>query len=106
MIGIPYGGGSATAYQALATDLPRVLAVVRHGMAQGAGLLREASARWEPLRTPVRVIIGEADAATEGYESGYRAWERFAHEVTLEIVPVGGHYFVQDRAEQLARIIG
>lgn len=87
-------------------DLRRVLAVVRHDMAQGAGLLREATTGWEPLRTPVRVIIGDADAATEGYESGYRAWERFAHEVTLEIVPGGGHYFVKGRAQELARIIG
>ncbi|MGW6732778.1 amino acid adenylation domain-containing protein [Streptomyces sp. NPDC055013] len=87
-------------------DLRRVLAVVRHDMAQGAGLLREASAGWEPVRTPVRVIIGDADAATKGYESGYRAWERFAREVTLEVVPGGGHYFVKDRAEHLARIIG
>ncbi|MEV0694629.1 thioesterase domain-containing protein [Streptomyces sp. NPDC050388] len=87
-------------------DIRRVLAVVRHDMAQGAELLREASAGREPLRTPVRVIIGDADAATEGYERGYRAWERFAREVSLEVIPGGGHYFVKDRAEEVARIIG
>jgi nonribosomal peptide synthetase DhbF len=88
-----------------AADLRRVLTVVRHDMAQGAALLHEASTGWERLRTPVRVIIGDADAATEGYETGYLAWERFAHEVSLEVVPGGGHYFLKGEAEQLARLI-
>ncbi|MFD3514820.1 amino acid adenylation domain-containing protein [Streptomyces sp. NPDC058657] len=88
-----------------AADLRRVLAVVRHDMAQGGALLREATG-WDRLRTPVRVIIGGADEATAGYRSGYRDWERFAHEVTLDVVPDGGHYFVKTRAEHLARLLG
>ncbi|MFF0742920.1 amino acid adenylation domain-containing protein [Streptomyces sp. NPDC004111] len=87
-------------------DLRRVLTVVRHDMAQGAALLREASAGWKRLRTPVRVVIGDADAATEGYESGYLAWQRFARDVTLEVVPGGGHYFVKSEARRLAEVIG
>ncbi len=86
-------------------DRRRVLAVVRHDMLEGSRFHREAGDGWERLRTPVRVVIGGADPLTDGYATGYRAWEHYAHDVTLDVIEDAGHYFVKDRAEEVSRLV-
>ncbi|GGV28857.1 hypothetical protein GCM10010245_46900 [Streptomyces spectabilis] len=86
-------------------DRRRVLAVVRHDMLEGSRFHREATGGFERLRTPVRVVIGGADPLTDGYATGYRAWEHYAHDVTLDVIEDAGHYFVKDRAEEVARLV-
>ncbi|MEW2530976.1 amino acid adenylation domain-containing protein [Streptomyces sp. NPDC047071] len=86
-------------------DRRRVLAVVRHDMLEGSRFHREAADGWERLRTPVRVVIGGADPLTDGYATGYRAWEHYAHDVSLDVIEGGGHYFVKDRAQEVSRLV-
>ncbi|GGU92627.1 non-ribosomal peptide synthetase [Streptomyces filipinensis] len=88
-----------------AGDLRRVLKLVRHAMVEGAAFQIEAVDRWEKLRTPVHVVVGDADPATAGYEDGYLGWGRYAHHTRLSVLPGAGHYFVKDRPEPLAALL-
>ncbi|MVO85503.1 amino acid adenylation domain-containing protein, partial [Streptomyces sp. p1417] len=87
------------------TDRHRVLSVVRHDMLEGARLHRDTATTFDRLRTPVHVLIGDADPLTADYTTGYRAWEHYAHDVTLAVVEGGGHYFVKDRAREVADLL-
>nr|WP_051915528.1 non-ribosomal peptide synthetase [Streptomyces aureocirculatus] len=87
------------------TDRHRVLSVVRHDMLEGARLHRDTAAAFERLRTPVRVVIGDADPLTADYPTGHRAWEHYAHDVTLSVIEGAGHYFVKDRAREVADLL-
>ncbi|WKX69277.1 non-ribosomal peptide synthetase [Streptomyces sp. XD-27] len=87
------------------TDRRRVLAVVRHDMLEGSRFQRDTAVGWERLRTPVRVVIGSADPLTDGYATGYRAWEAYAHDVSLDVIEGAGHYFVKDHAEEVSRMV-
>ncbi|MFJ5032808.1 hypothetical protein ACIQB5_33115 [Streptomyces sp. NPDC088560] len=60
---------------------------------------------WNRLRTPIHVIIGDQDTETEGYETGYRGWEHYSQKVSLQVIEGAGHYFVQDRAALLSKLI-
>ncbi|WP_405877999.1 amino acid adenylation domain-containing protein [Streptomyces sp. NBC_01384] len=86
-------------------DLQHVLRVLRHDMGEGIQFLIDTAERWDRLRSPLHVVIGDADPATDGVASGYRAWEHYAREVSLQVIPGGGHYFVQHEAELVARLI-
>ncbi|MFD8009967.1 amino acid adenylation domain-containing protein [Streptomyces sp. NPDC058955] len=86
-------------------DLRRVLSLVRRAMVRGAAFQIEARDGWEKLRTPVHVVVGDADPATAGYEEGHRAWGRFARRTRLSVLPGAGHYFVKDRSEDLAALL-
>ncbi|MFE0102047.1 non-ribosomal peptide synthase/polyketide synthase [Streptomyces sp. NPDC059009] len=86
-------------------DLQHVLRVLRHDMGEGIRFLADSAKDWNRLDAPVHVVIGDADPATDGVEVGYRAWEYYAREVSLEVVPGGTHYFVQDQADLVARMI-
>ncbi|GCD93045.1 non-ribosomal peptide synthetase [Embleya hyalina] len=87
------------------TDRHRVLTVVRHDMAEATRFLRETATDRERLRTPIRAVMGSADPLTEGYTTGYRAWERYAHDVTLHVIDGGGHYFVKDHAKEVSHVV-
>ncbi|GAU69399.1 putative siderophore 2,3-dihydroxybenzoate-glycine-threonine trimeric ester bacillibactin synthetase [Streptomyces sp. NBRC 110611] len=88
------------------TDLRTVLNVVRHDMVQGARFQAAARTGWgRQLEAVVHVVIGSADEATEGFESGHLAWKHFASEVELSVIPGAGHYFVKHQARELARIV-
>ncbi|WP_161501010.1 thioesterase domain-containing protein [Embleya scabrispora] len=87
------------------TDRRRVLTVVRHDMAEATRFLRESVTDRDRLRTPIRALLGTDDPLTDGYATGYRAWERYAHDVTLHVIDGAGHYFVKDRAEEVSRVV-
>ncbi|MGW9206026.1 amino acid adenylation domain-containing protein [Embleya sp. NPDC055664] len=87
------------------TDRHRVLTVVRHDMAEAMRFHREGATDGERLRTPVRAVMGTDDPLTDGHATRYRAWERYAHDVTLHVIDGAGHYFVKDRAKEVARVI-
>ncbi|WP_190344228.1 non-ribosomal peptide synthetase [Streptomyces venezuelae] len=86
-------------------DLQHVLRVLRHDMGEGIRFLIDTVQEWDRLRAPINVIIGDADPATDTVADGYRAWEHYAEEVSLQIVPGGSHYFVQDQADLVSRMI-
>ncbi|MFF2013867.1 amino acid adenylation domain-containing protein [Streptomyces sp. NPDC058195] len=86
-------------------DLRHVLKQVRQAMVRGAAFQIESAQRWEKLRTPVHVVIGDTDPATAGYEDGYRGWNRYAHRTSLSVLPGAGHYFVKDRPGPLAALL-
>ncbi|MFE6691658.1 amino acid adenylation domain-containing protein [Streptomyces sp. NPDC057743] len=87
-------------------DLRTVLGVVRHDMVQGARFQAAARTGWErQLESTVHVVIGDADEATEGFESGHLDWKYFASGVELSVLPGAGHYFVKHQARELARIV-
>ncbi|MGW2720099.1 non-ribosomal peptide synthetase, partial [Streptomyces sp. NPDC001492] len=86
-------------------DLQHVLRVLRHDMGEGIRFLIDTADRWNRLRSPLHVVIGDMDPATDGVANGYRAWEYYAREVSLQVIPGGGHYFVQHQAELVARLI-
>ncbi|MEV7612294.1 amino acid adenylation domain-containing protein [Streptomyces sp. NPDC089799] len=88
------------------SDLQTVLNVIRHDMVQGLHFQIEAQRGEEkPLGVPLVVVIGDADPVTEGYELDHLRWERHATRVELEVIPGGGHYFLNDRPDALAKVI-
>ncbi|MFD9722418.1 amino acid adenylation domain-containing protein [Streptomyces sp. NPDC059072] len=88
------------------SDLQTVLKVIRHDMTQGLRFQIEAEEdRHPPLATPLVLVIGDADSATEGYEHAYLNWKRYATHVELAEIPGAGHYFVTHQPRALAAII-
>ena len=57
------------------------------------------------LRAPLRCVFGDADPATEDFASRYTEWALFAEALTLHVIPGGDHYFVRNRARELAQVI-
>ncbi|MER5931852.1 amino acid adenylation domain-containing protein [Streptomyces sp. NPDC002054] len=86
-------------------DLQHVLRVLRHDMREGIRFLIDSVGEWERLKAPIHVIIGDADPATDTVAGGYLAWEHYAEEVSLQVVAGGSHYFVQDQADLVSRMI-
>ncbi|MEU8694679.1 amino acid adenylation domain-containing protein [Streptomyces sp. NPDC048665] len=86
-------------------DLRHVLRAVRHDMTESIRFVIATAEGWNRLRTPIHVIIGDQDTETEGYETGYRGWEHYSQKVSLQVIEGAGHYFVQDRAALLSKLI-
>ncbi|WP_183068029.1 non-ribosomal peptide synthetase [Streptomyces sp. gCLA4] len=87
-------------------DLTAVLRMVRHDMTEAARFFARTPGGYEqPLTTPLTCIIGDADDATEGYEDGYRAWGRYAADVSLAVIPGGRHYFAKHLPDRLAALL-
>ncbi|MEV6683045.1 amino acid adenylation domain-containing protein [Streptomyces erythrochromogenes] len=88
------------------SDLQTVLKVIRHDMTQGLQFQLEAEKdRHPPLATPLVVVIGDADSATQGYEHAHLNWKRYATHVELAEIRGGGHYFVAHQPRALASVI-
>ncbi|MFD5616960.1 amino acid adenylation domain-containing protein [Streptomyces yangpuensis] len=87
-------------------DLTAVLRMVRHDMTEAARFFARTPGGYDrPLATPLTCIIGDADDATEGYEDGYRAWGRYAGDVSLAVIPGGRHYFAKHLPDRLAALL-
>ncbi|WP_217208211.1 non-ribosomal peptide synthetase [Streptomyces sp. AC550_RSS872] len=87
-------------------DLRTVLAAIRHDMTQGLRFqLRAEQTPQPPLATPLHVIVGTDDSATEGHAHAYLNWKRFAAQVDLAEIHGGGHYFVTHRPAALAALL-
>ncbi|MGW9069619.1 non-ribosomal peptide synthetase [Streptomyces yangpuensis] len=88
------------------SDLRTVLKVIRHDMTQGLQFQLDAEKdRHPPLATPLVLVIGDADSATQGYEHAHLNWKRYAAHVELAEIRGGGHYFVAHQPRALASII-
>jgi amino acid adenylation domain-containing protein len=57
------------------------------------------------LRVPVHCVFGDADPATEGYPEKFAQWEVFASRLSCSDLAGAGHYFVRDRAGEVAALI-
>ncbi|MFJ9712419.1 alpha/beta fold hydrolase [Streptomyces sp. NPDC101234] len=58
-----------------------------------------------PLTAPITFIAGTEDPGTPRYRQRYAEWARFGSAVGIETVPGAGHYFHQQRPEDLAGIL-
>lgn len=57
------------------------------------------------LEAPVISVVGDQDEATDFYRERYREWNFIADTVALVVLREAGHYFVRDRADEVAEII-
>ncbi len=57
------------------------------------------------LSSPVFVLLGDRDPVTSNHEKRVRQWELFAQRITVDILPDAGHYFIRDRARDVANLI-
>ncbi|MFC5943070.1 non-ribosomal peptide synthetase [Micromonospora harpali] len=88
-------------------------AAVEHMMTAGrhdhVGAMNHLRRCWaEPpalVRAPTVAIFGDADPATEGFTERHRDWCRLVRDVSVAVVPGGEHYFVRDRAPEIAALI-
>ncbi|MEV6997432.1 alpha/beta fold hydrolase [Streptomyces sp. NPDC093982] len=58
-----------------------------------------------PLAAPITFIAGADDPGTPRYRQRYTEWDRFGSAVELETVPGAGHYFHQQRPQDLVGIL-
>ncbi|MFJ5680534.1 amino acid adenylation domain-containing protein [Streptomyces sp. NPDC093097] len=87
-------------------DLTAVMRMVRHDMTEAARFFaRTPDGYRTPLSTPLVCIIGDADEATAGYETGYLNWGRYADRVHLALIPGARHYFAKHLPERLAELL-
>jgi amino acid adenylation domain-containing protein len=115
--GIDDGGPTEEFYQALRSlggfdgalseaDLAAILEIVWHDLLEASRFFLDRESRpLARLRAPVRVIVGDEDQATAGFEERFTEWERFAYSVRLAVLPGGGHYFVTYNAPELAEVL-
>ena len=57
------------------------------------------------LAAPLVCVFAEDDPVTRNYREAFRKWELFATSVELVLLPSGGHYFVKQKAGEVARLI-
>jgi surfactin synthase thioesterase subunit len=87
-------------------DRDHVIRALRHDMADATRFQMAAhDSAPRRLRAPLHCVLGNADPATPSFDTAYRGWEVFAESVSLDVLDGAGHYFVRDRAPELARII-
>ncbi|MFF4604360.1 amino acid adenylation domain-containing protein [Streptomyces sp. NPDC001339] len=87
-------------------DLAAVMRMVRHDMTEAARFFaRTPDGYQRPLATPLVCIIGDADEATAGYETGHLDWGRYASRIHLALIPGARHYFAKHLPERLAELL-
>jgi surfactin synthase thioesterase subunit len=87
-------------------DVQQVLRALRHDMVDATRFQMVSHAQPpRKVRAPVSCLLGDADPATPDFATRYRDWELFAESVELEVLPGAGHYFIRDRADEVAMII-
>lgn len=57
------------------------------------------------IAAPIVNIISDTDETTPDYRPDYRKWEQYSDKVTLATINGGGHYFINEKARDTARII-
>jgi surfactin synthase thioesterase subunit len=57
------------------------------------------------LAAPVISVVGSHDMLTEYYEERYQEWRFLGPTVALVVLDRAGHYFIKQRAQELAEII-
>jgi surfactin synthase thioesterase subunit len=81
-----------------------VLARFRHDVDAALDWFGQSFARPRPRRlaAPVRCVVGDADPFTPRAARRFAEWAFWARSVELVVLPGAGHYFVGDRAQELA----
>ncbi|HZX27455.1 MAG TPA: amino acid adenylation domain-containing protein, partial [Telluria sp.] len=69
-----------------------------------AAMYELARGDWK-VGTPICAIFGSADQLTPDYANQYRRWHGIADTVLLRTIEDGHHYFVGDRADEVAAIL-
>ncbi|MGW4464799.1 amino acid adenylation domain-containing protein [Micromonospora sp. NPDC004704] len=59
----------------------------------------------EPLRAPVRSIVGSRDRVTEHHEERMHEWAHVASEVDQAVLPDAGHFFIGTHSAELAEAL-
>ncbi len=60
--------------------------------------------RWK-ISAPIVNIVSGDDPLTRNHEKRHRAWKLLSDDVRLAVIPEGGHYFVANKATEIARIL-
>ncbi len=84
-----------------------MLAGLRHDVQEVEDYYTEAYATplAKKLQAPIVSVVGEMDRVAEFYEERYLEWTYFTGAVSLETIPLAGHYFLKHQAAALAEII-
>ena len=61
--------------------------------------------KYNRLRAPFYVIVGDRDPITRGYHRKYKDWRLYAENVTLVEMPDVGHFMWRDKPAELASIL-
>lgn len=67
------------------------------------GLMKEN--RYQLLRAPFYVIVGDRDPITKGYHTKYKEWEKYAEKAVLVEMPDVGHFMWRDKPAELAALL-
>jgi surfactin synthase thioesterase subunit len=87
-------------------EVSHILRAARNDMIASSTFFQRSYAQPpRKLTTPLRCIFGDRDPATPDYEYSYHGWELFAENVSLDVIPGAGHYFVRDRVAELVSVI-
>ncbi|MBD1558518.1 amino acid adenylation domain-containing protein [Vibrio sp. S9_S30] len=57
------------------------------------------------IRAPIVSIYGDKDKSTEFYEERYQDWRAFSTDVSMEVIPDAGHFFIKHQPQALSRIL-
>lgn len=84
-----------------------MLAGLRHDVQEVEDYYTKAYAAplTKKLQAPIVSVVGEMDRVAEFYEERYLEWTYFTDAVSLETIPLAGHYFLKHQAGELAAII-
>lgn len=86
-------------------SLDDLIAVFKHDSLQAAEFFINQKDPTQKIHAPVHIIIGGQDPVTVGYPVHYLDWGKFAHHLSLSVIPSGGHYFVKYQTQALAQLI-
>ncbi|UWP80115.1 amino acid adenylation domain-containing protein [Dactylosporangium fulvum] len=88
------------------SEVAHILRAARNDMIASARFFQRRYERPpKRLTVPLRCIFGDEDPATPDFPTSHHGWDLFADTVTYEVIPGAGHYFVRDRAEDVATLI-
>lgn len=57
------------------------------------------------VSAPILSIYGDKDKSTEFYEERYQDWRTFSPDVSMEVIPDAGHFFIKHQPHELSRIL-
>jgi surfactin synthase thioesterase subunit len=88
------------------SDVKPIIRAVRHDLMAASRFFGDSYAEPPvPLRAPLHTVFGDKDAATEQFQIRYGEWGRFATRLSVDVIEGGGHYFVRDRAADVAELL-
>ncbi|WP_284209263.1 amino acid adenylation domain-containing protein, partial [Chitiniphilus shinanonensis] len=88
-----------------AASLAAIARVTKHDAGETAAFFARDAAERVRLKAPIHVVIGDEDPLTPDYATRYLDWRVQADDVTLSVIAGGGHYFVTDQPQALARVL-